>query len=205
MIDLIVRAAAHWMLATIQHFGYTGIVALMTLESACIPVPSEVIMTFSGYLVSTHAMTLIGITVAGTVGNVVGSLVAYAIGARGGRPFLERYGRYILINRHDLDRTHAWFERHGQVTVFIGRLLPVVRTFISLPAGIGRMPLLPFILYSAAGSFIWCAVLGWIGLRLGNHWRALGPYMHGIDMGVVAVALALILMTLWRHMRRHDN
>jgi len=193
------------MLATIQHFGYTGIVALMTLESACIPVPSEVIMTFSGYLVSTHAMTLIGITVAGTVGNVVGSLVAYAIGARGGRPFLERYGRYILINRHDLDRTHAWFERHGQVTVFIGRLLPVVRTFISLPAGIGRMPLLPFILYSAAGSFIWCAVLGWIGLRLGNHWRALGPYMHGIDMGVVAVALALILMTLWRHMRRHDN
>jgi len=192
-------------LITIQHFGYAGIVALMTLESACIPIPSEIIMTFSGYLVSVHAMTLIGITAAGTIGNVLGALVAYAIGAYGGRPFLARYGRYVLISRRDLDRTHAWFERHGQITVFIGRLLPIVRTFISLPAGVGRMPLLPFVLYSAGGSFIWCAGLGWIGLRLGNHWRALGPYMHEIDIGVAAVVLALILTTLLRHMRRHDD
>ncbi len=199
-----VNLTAGWILGTIHHFGYAGIVALMALESACIPIPSEIIMTFSGYLVSTHVMTLTGITLSGTLGSVIGSLLGYALGAYGGQPFLARYGRYILISHRDLDRAHTWFERHGQVTVFVGRLLPVLRTFISLPAGVGGMPLIPFILYSAAGSLVWCAGLGWVGLKLGRHWQALGPYMHRIDIGVVVVALALIAATLVRHARRHD-
>lgn len=204
MIAHIVNLTAGWILGVIRHLGYAGIVALMALESACIPIPSEIIMTFSGYLASTHVLTLTGITLSGTLGSVLGSLVGYALGAYGGQPFLARYGRYILISHRDLDRAHAWFERYGQLTVFVGRLLPVLRTFISLPAGVGGMPLLPFILYSAAGSFVWCAGLGWVGLRLGRHWRALGPYMHGIDIGVVIVALILIAATLVRHARRHD-
>lgn len=204
MITHIVNVTAGWILGAINHFGYAGIVALMALESACIPIPSEIIMTFSGYLVSTHVMTLTGITLAGTLGSVIGSLVGYALGAYGGQPFLARYGRYILISHRDLDRAHTWFKRYGQATVFVGRLLPVLRTFISLPAGVGGMPLLPFILYSAAGSLVWCAGLGWVGLRLGRHWRALGPYMHGIDIGVVVVALTLIAATLIRHARRHN-
>ncbi|MHB8255553.1 MAG: DedA family protein [Acidiferrobacter sp.] len=199
MIDSVVHMLAHGILTTIAQFGYTGIIALMALESACIPIPSEIIMTFSGYLVSTQVLTLFGITLAGTLGSVIGSLAAYALGAYGGRPFLLRHGRYLLISTRDLEKTHAWFERHGPITVFIGRLLPVVRTFISLPAGVGRMPLLPFILYSAAGSLVWCAGLGWVGLRLGNHWGALEPYMHEIDVGVVAVALAMLAITFWHH------
>ena len=176
----------------------------MALESACVPIPSEIIMTFSGYLVSTHVMTLMGITLAGTLGSVLGSLVGYALGAYGGQPFLARYGRYILISHRDLDRAHRWFGRHGHAAVFVGRLLPVLRTFISVPAGVGGMPLIPFVLYSAAGSFVWCAGLGWVGLRLGRHWRALGPYMHKIDIGVAIVVLTLIATTLVRHARRRD-
>ncbi len=204
MIAHIVNLTAGWILGAINRFGYAGIAALMALESACIPIPSEIIMTFSGYLASTHVMTLMGITLAGTAGSVVGSLAGYALGAYGGQPFLARYGRYVLISHHDLDRAHKWFERYGQATVFVGRLVPVLRTFISLPAGVGGMPLLPFILYSAAGSFVWCAGLGWVGLRLGRHWRALGPYMHRIDIGVVIVALVLITATLVRHARHRD-
>lgn len=204
MIAHIINLTAVWVLAVIRHFGYVGIVALMALESACIPIPSEVIMTFSGYLASTHVMTLIGITLAGTLGSVLGSLVAYALGVYGGQPFLARYGRYILISHRDLDRAHRWFGRYGQAAVFAGRLLPVLRTFISVPAGVAGMPLVPFIVYSAAGSFVWCAMLGWVGLRLGRHWRALAPYMHGIDIGVAVMTAAFIVVTLVRHARRPD-
>lgn len=186
-------------LATIRHFGYAGITALMAIESACIPIPSEIIMSFSGYLVSLKAMSLLGITIAGTIGSLIGSLAAYALGAYGGLPLLERYGHLLLISPRDLERTHAWFERRGHITVFVGRLLPIVRTFISLPAGVGRMPLLPFILYSAAGSAIWCAGLGWLGLRLGQHWRALDPYMHTIDDVVAVSAAAFIVLGIQRH------
>lgn len=192
-------------LTTIRHSGYAGITALMAIESACIPIPSEIVMTFSGYLVSLKTMSLLGITLAGTLGSLLGSLAAYALGAYGGLPLLERYGHFLLISPYDLQRTHAWFERHGQLTVFVGRLLPIVRTFISLPAGVGRMPLLPFMLYSATGSAIWCAGLGWIGLRLGQHWRALGPYMHKIDDVVAVAAAALIVMALQRHRKNHER
>lgn len=208
MIAAVVNAIAAGILDTIRQSGYAGIAILMALESACIPIPSEIIMTFSGYLVSLHLMTLTGITLVGTLGSVLGSLAAYAFGAYGGLPILERYGHYILISQHDLERAHKWFERHGEATVFIGRLLPILRTFISLPAGVARMPLAPFIAYSTVGSFIWCGALGFVGLRLGDHWRALGPYMHkideGIGIGIITFAL-IILRRQWRQREPIDH
>lgn len=202
MMAHLVHLTASAILASIHRFGYPGIVALMALESACIPIPSEIVMTFSGYLVSTHALSLIGITLAGTLGSLLGSLAAYALGAYGGLPLLVRYGRYVLISERDLDRAHQWFLRYGQVAVFVGRLVPIVRTFISVPAGVAGMPLMPFLAYSAAGSFVWCAGLGWLGFRLGRHWQALGPYMHTIDVAVAIGAVLMITATLVRHARR---
>ncbi len=202
MIHTLIHALANAILVTIRHTGYAGITVLMAAESACIPIPSEIIMTFAGYLASVKALSLIGVTLAGTVGCVAGSLAAYALGAYGGLPFLRRHGGKILISPHDLDLAHDWFTRHGQAAVFFARLLPIVRTFISLPAGVARMPLAPFILYSTIGSAIWCAALAWIGLRLGQHWRELTPYMHGID-DAVAVGAGLVLILAVRRHRAH--
>ena len=201
MIHAFIHTLAGAMLLLIRETGYIGIAALMMLESACIPIPSEVIMTFSGYLASTKALGLFGVIAAGTIGNVLGSLAAYALGAYGGLPFLRRHGRKILISPHDLDSAHAWFARHGQAAVFLGRLLPILRTFISLPAGVARMPLAAFITYSAAGSLIWCTVLAWVGLRLGQHWQALSPYMHGVDDAVAAGLVVLLVLAVRRHRR----
>lgn len=199
MIHALIHAMAGAILLTIRHAGYIGIAALMAAESACVPIPSEIIMTFAGYLVSVKTLSLTGVTLAGTIGGAAGSLAAYALGAYGGLPFLRRHGSKILISPHDLDLAHAWFARHGQLAVFFGRLLPIVRTFISLPAGVARMPLAPFILYSTAGSALWCGALAWVGLRLGQHWRELTPYMHAID-DAVAVGLGIFLILA---VRRH--
>ncbi|MDA8120518.1 MAG: DedA family protein [Gammaproteobacteria bacterium] len=201
MIHAFIHALAGAMLLMIRQTGYIGIAALMMLESACIPIPSEVIMTFSGYLASTKALGLFGVIAAGTIGNVAGSLAAYALGAYGGLPFLRRHGRKILISPHDLDSAHAWFARHGHAAVFLGRLLPILRTFISLPAGVARMPLAAFIAYSAAGSLVWCAVLAWVGLRLGQHWQALSPYMHGVDNAVAGGLMVFLVLAVRRHRR----
>ncbi|WP_298135376.1 DedA family protein [Acidiferrobacter sp.] len=202
MIHATIQALAGAMLLVIRQTGYIGIVGLMTLESACIPIPSEVIMTFSGYLASTHALRLSGVILAGTAGNVIGSLAAYALGAYGGLPFLRRHGRKILISPEDLDTAHTWFARYGQAAVFIGRLLPILRTFISLPAGVARMPLIPFVAYSAAGSALWCAALAGIGLRLGQHWQALAPYMHAVDDSVAGGLVLFLIVAVRRHRRR---
>ena len=139
LIEWLIEVLGRFVIATISTFGYTGIVITMAIESACIPLPSEIIMPFSGYLVSTGQFSLLGVTLAGAIGNVLGSLVAYYVGVWGGRPFVERYGRYVLISQHDVDLADRWFAKHGEAAVLIGRLLPVVRTFISLPAGIARM------------------------------------------------------------------
>lgn len=139
LIEWLIEVLGRFVIATISTFGYTGIVITMAIESACIPLPSEIIMPFSGYLVSTGQFSLVGVTLAGAIGNVLGSLVAYYVGVWGGRPFVERYGRYVLVSQHDVDLADRWFAKHGEAAVLIGRLLPVVRTFISLPAGIARM------------------------------------------------------------------
>src|SRR5689334_2500079 len=164
MLDQIITTLAAWIVAVISATGYFGIVILMAIESACIPLPSEIIMPFAGYLVSQGHFNLVMAATAGALGCNLGSALAYAVGQYGGRPFVERWGGYLLITRRDLDAADRFFARYGSLAVFIGRLLPVVRTFIALPAGIVRMPLVKFHLYTFVGSWIWCFVLAYIGM-----------------------------------------
>src|SRR6266581_3710097 len=171
MISDLLAALSVFIIYVISSSGYSGIVLLMAIESACIPLPSEIIMPFSGYLAFTGEMTLWAVALAGAVGCVLGSLVAYWVGAYGGRPLVERYGRYVLISHHDLNLADRWFQKHGEITIFIGRLLPVVRTCIAFPAGVARMNLWRFNLYTFVGALIWCYALGWIGMKLGEHWN----------------------------------
>ncbi len=196
---------AGYITAAISALGYSGIVFLMAIESACIPLPSEIIMPFSGYLASTGRFSLVLVATAGAVGCNLGSTLAYAVGAYGGRPAVERWGHYILLSRSELDRVDGYFERFGTATVLVGRLLPVVRTFVSLPAGIARMPFWKFQLYTFVGSWPWCFLLAYAGVKLGQAWDsspALKRIMHSLDFAVIAVILAGAVwyaVRLWRN------
>ncbi|MGZ6194982.1 MAG: DedA family protein [Candidatus Binataceae bacterium] len=190
MIDRLMTAVSAFIVATISTMGYGGIVLLMAIESACVPLPSEIMMPFSGYLVSTGRFSLNLVAIAGAVGCLLGSYVAYFAGANGGRRLLLKYGRYILIAPHEIELADRFFDRWGSPAVFISRLLPVVRTFIALPAGIARMRLVPFTIYTLLGSYIWCLALAWAGMKLGQHWSQLGPYFHRFD-GAIAVLLVV--------------
>ncbi len=201
MIEKIISFVAGLIIATISTLGYGGIVLLMAIESACIPLPSEIIMPFSGYLVFTGQMTLWGIALAGALGCVLGSLVAYYIGVYGGRPLVEKYGKYVLISHHDLHLADRWFQKHGDITIFVGRLLPVIRTFIAFPAGVARMNLWRFNLYTFVGSFIWCYALGWVGMKLGEHWNTLGTYFHKFDVAIAVVLVVGFAWYVWRHLK----
>ncbi|HWT83040.1 MAG TPA: DedA family protein [Candidatus Methylomirabilis sp.] len=187
---------------TISTLGYTGIVVAMAIESACIPLPSEVIMPFSGYLVSQGRFTLWGVSLAGALGCMLGSAVAYAAGAYGGRPFLLKYGRYFLITAHEMDRADHWFARYGMAATFISRLLPVIRTFISLPAGIARVPFTRFLFYAFLGSLPWSWVLAYAGLLLGEHWDQVGGWLHSLDVVIVIGLAAGMAWFVWRHWPR---
>ena len=186
----------------ISSLGYTGIVIAMAIESACIPLPSEVIMPFSGYLVSQGRFSLWGVSLAGALGCTLGSAVAYAAGAYGGRPFILKYGRYFLISAHELDRADRWFARYGMAATFLSRLLPVIRTFISLPAGIARVPVLPFLAYAFLGSLPWSWALAYIGMLLGEHWDRVGGVLHSLDVVIVLALVAGGAWFLWRHWPR---
>jgi membrane protein DedA with SNARE-associated domain len=201
MIEKIISVLAGFIIATISALGYGGVVLLMAIESACIPLPSEIIMPFSGYLVFKGEMTLWGVALAGAAGCVLGSLLAYWLGAYGGRPLVEKYGKYVLISHHDLALADRWFQKHGDITIFIGRLLPVVRTFIAFPAGVARMDLWRFNLYTFVGSFIWCYALGWIGMKLGEHWNTLGVYFHQFDIAIGVILVAGAAWYIWRHLK----
>ena len=178
MIDRLLTGISAWIVAVISAMGYGGIVLLMAIESACVPLPSEVIMPFSGYLVTSGRFGLNLVAIAGAVGCLLGSGVGYYLGATGGRWMLERYGRYVLIAPHELQTAERFFERWGGPAVFFSRLLPVVRTFIAFPAGVARMRLLPFAVYTLAGSYLWCLGLAYAGMQLGRHWAMIGPYFH---------------------------
>lgn len=176
----------------------------MALESACIPLPSEVIMPFSGYLASTGRFSLWGVALAGAIGCNIGSTVAYLVGSAGGRRVVERWGRWALLDYDDLERAERFFARFGTPAILIARLLPVVRTFIALPAGMARMRQLPFQFFTFVGSFVWCYVLAYIGEQLGKQWDSdpwLRALMHRFDLIVVAVVLAAIGWFVWRKLR----
>ncbi len=178
---------------------YPGITLLMAIESACIPLPSELIMPFAGYLVFEGQMKLFWVATAGAIGCNLGSLIAYEIGCYGGRPLVEKYGRWILMGKRELDLADRFFARWGYLAVFIGRLLPVVRTFIALPAGVSRMPRGRFHLYTFLGSWPWCFVLAWLGMKLGENWRGLGKYFHQFDAAIGIALAAAIIWFVWSH------
>ena len=204
MIAKIIGILSSFIVATISAMGYSGIVLLMAIESACIPLPSEIIMPFSGYLVSRGEMTLWGVSVAGAFGCVVGSLVAYWAGMYGGRPFIEKYGRYILLSRHDLNIADRWFAKYGEIIVFVSRLLPAIRTFIAFPAGVAKMNLTRFCIYTFAGSLPWCLGLAYVGQKLGEQWDkddTLKTWFHRFDFVIGIVGVLAVGWWIWRHIK----
>ena len=197
MIESLIAKLGLFVISVISTLGYMGVMMLMAIESACIPLPSEVIMPFSGYLVYTGQFKLWLVALMGAIGCNVGSAIAYEIGYYGGRPLVERYGFYVLLSQRELDWTDHFFARFGDATVLISRMLPIVRTFIALPAGIGRMPRLRFHLYTFIGSFPWCLGLAYLGMKAGEHWNYLGKYFHQFDKLIGAVILLGIFWFAW--------
>ncbi len=199
LIEALITELSRFIVSMISTFGYTGIFVTMAIESACIPLPSEIIMPFAGYLVSSGQFTMLGVTLAGAIGNVAGSIAAYYAGVWGGRPFVERYGPYMLVSRTDMATADSWFAKYGEAAVFFGRMLPVVRTFISLPAGIAGMNIYRFILFTFLGALPWCYLLAYIGLKMGEKWEHLRDYFHQFDV-VIGLSLAFGLgYFLWSH------
>lgn len=181
-------------LQIVELIGYLGIVFLMTLESVGIPIPSEVVMPAGGWLASDGTLNLYLVTFAGTLGCVIGSTIAYWIGLKGGRTTVLRYGHYFFLNEGHLDSTERWFKKYGAITIFLTRLLPIVRTYISFPAGMAKMKFWPFITLTAIGSAIWCFALAYIGYILGPNWNSISGNFNLLTT-VVAVGLVLIFVT----------
>ncbi len=209
MSEKILAFLVHFVTRVIDSGGYAGIVALMGIESACIPLPSEIIMPFAGYLVYLKHRDLFWTATAGPVGCNLGSVVAYWIGAKGGRPLVERYGRWVLMSKHDLDRMTNFFTKYGSITVLLGRLLPVVRTFIAFPAGIARMPQLRFHIYTFVGSWPWCLVLAYAGMKLGQSWNdPHSPFhqlFHRFHTVVLVLLIAGLVWFVWSHLQRRKQ
>lgn len=181
--------------------GYLGVAIAMAVESACIPLPSEIIMPMAGWMVHRGVFDLWLVAVAGTLGNTTGSMLAYWVGRQGGRPLIERYGRYVLISAHDLEVADRWFGKYGEAAVFFGRLLPVVRTFISFPAGVARMSFGKFLLYSTLGAFPWVLALAYAGKSLGDNWVTVREVLHNLDYPILAVLLAAVAFYVYRHIK----
>jgi membrane protein DedA with SNARE-associated domain len=200
MTAKIIAALSAFIISVISAGGYLGIAALMAIESACIPLPSEIIMPFSGYLVYVGRFKLLWVATVGALGCNLGSAIAYAVGYYGGRPLVEKYGSYILLGRHELDWAERFFARYGNITVFISRLLPVVRTFIALPAGVARMNQPKFHFYTFIGSWPWCLGLAYVGMKLGQRWDTdprLRIWFHRFDAVILAVILIGIVVFVW--------
>ncbi len=189
--------------------GLLGIALAMAVESCCIPLPSEIVMPVAGLLLSQHRLLpginpILGIVLvglAGSIGCLVGSSVAYWIGYKGGRPLMLKYGRYVLISQHDADKADHFFQKYGSATAFFSRLLPVVRTYISLPAGISKMPFVKFCIYSFAGSLPWCILLTYLGTVLGANMAKIGPIFKGADAVIAVLIVVLVVLYVWRHVR----
>ena len=196
--------------------GLLGIVVAMAIESCCIPLPSEIVMPIAGILISQATvqkhlpgtspsfplwLNLVLVALAGSLGCLIGSMAAYGIGYAGGRPLMLKYGRYVLISQHDADKADRFFQRWGSATAFFSRLLPVVRTYISLPAGITKMPFGKFCLYTFLGSFPWCLLLAYIGTVLGNNLDKLSPIFHDLDVVILVAVVILVVLYVWRHIR----
>lgn len=205
MFHKILAVLAGFIVTVISTTGYAGIVILMAIESACIPLPSEIIMPFAGYLVSTGRFDLYMAATAGAIGCNIGSIFAYELGRRGGRAVVDRWGRYVLMSHGDLDRAERFFSRWGDLTVLVCRLLPAIRSFIAFPAGVARMNLWRFHFYTFIGSWPWCYGLAWVGMKLGEQWRTdprLSGILHTLDFLIVGTILAGGVWFLWHRLKR---
>jgi membrane protein DedA with SNARE-associated domain len=193
VIDLIVS----FVTGTVSAVGYLGVFVLMTLESACIPIPSEIIMPFSGFLVTTGKLNIWGVTLAGALGNLVGAVITYAIGFYGGRPFILKYGKYFFVKEKEVHHAEKFFAKWGDWSVFLSRNLPVIRTFISLPAGVAEMPFIKFAVFSFLGSIPWCFALTYLGFVLGSNWMVIRQYGHYLDILAGLAIVGFIVKIIW--------
>lgn len=201
MFEAIIEPVGKWIIEVISNVGYLGIVLTMGIESACIPLPSEIIMPFSGYLASIGRFNLYLVSVAGAFGCLVGSILAYFVGIWGGRAFILKYGKYVLISHKDLQTAERWFGRYGDLTIFFSRLMPVIRTFISLPAGISKMNFSKFVIYTFLGSLPWCFALAYVGKILGENWQSIRVYFHNADIFIIILILLGIGFFIYRHLK----
>lgn len=204
MIAGIIERLALFTTAVISAMGYGGVVLLMGIESACIPLPSEIIMPFAGYLVYRGQFTLQGAALAGAIGCVVGSIPAYYVGRYGGRPAIERWGRYVLVSHREMEFADRLFARWGQWVVLAGRLLPVIRTFIAFPAGVARMDVAKFTVFTFVGSYPWCLGLAWVGMKLGERWNRderLRAAFHRFDLAIGVALGAFVAWFVWHKVR----
>lgn len=201
LTDLLLHVT-NFIIQTISTLGYAGVALLMAIESAAIPLPSEVIMPFAGFLVAAGRFNLLGLALAGATGSTIGSLITYALGYYGGRPLIRRYGHLVFLSERELVMTERFFDRFGHYwSTFLGRVFPVVRTFISIPAGIGKVKIIPFTLGAFIGSFIWSYFLAWLGLKLGQHWNNLEQYFRKFDLVIVAVIFIAVVYWVIRHIK----
>ena len=206
MLDRIEHSLLDFIQSAYNSLGWPGVILLMAIESACIPLPSELIMPLAGWFLGSdkgHGIAWVFfLGFLGALGNLLGSLVAYYVGAKGGRPLLDRYGKYLLISRHELDLVDRWFTRYGERVAFFSRLLPVVRTFISLPAGISRMNLVKFSVFTFLGAYPFSLGLAYGGYKLGEHWEDLRNAMRPFEIPIIIVIVGLVIWYVWRHWKR---
>jgi membrane protein DedA with SNARE-associated domain len=189
----------------IQHAGYLGVGVLMAMESMILPVPSEAVMPFAGFLLADEKFSWFGIISVSTLGSIIGSLISYWIGAKGGRPLVQRWGKYVLVSEHDLEITDKFFQRRGSLAIFICRFIPVVRHLISIPAGVARMPLGKFCLYTILGAGLWNTFLTWVGFKLGENWETLRKCSKKIDIATLVVIILIIAYFIYTHIQRRKK
>ncbi|MDX9974423.1 MAG: DedA family protein [FCB group bacterium] len=200
-----VEYIAEWIIAIMATLGYPGLVLMMTLESMVAPVPSEIVMPFAGFLVVQGKFTFLGATLASSLGTLIGSLLSYYMGKWGGYPLVLRCGRYLLLDEKHLDWTVRWFEKRGELTIFVSRFVPVVRHLISIPAGVGNMNIIKFSIYTVIGGTIWNVILLWAGVALGERWSIIHTYSHQIDYFFIAGILAVVAWWIWKQWNVRRN
>jgi membrane protein DedA with SNARE-associated domain len=189
-------------LSVISQLGYVGIFFLMMLESMIVPVPSEFVMPFAGFLVAQGSFNAVLVILVSTLGSITGSLIFYYIGKTGGHTLVQRYGKYVLVDTQDIKKTEAWFHKRGDLTIFLARLIPVVRHLISLIAGIGKMNVRKFIVYTILGAALWNSILTYLGILLGQHWNEVSQYLEGLDIIIVILLILGCLYFIYRHVHK---
>lgn len=198
---MIIESLANFVIWVISHLGYLGVYFLMLLEACCIPIPSEVILPFAGFSVATGQFNFWLVVLLGALGDLSGSLLAYYIGYKGGRPLVEKYGKYIFLSHRDLDKADHFFNKYGEATAFFSRMMPVVRTFISLPAGISKMNIKKFVPYTFFGVLPFSFILTYAGMKLGENWELVRQTLRRFDLAIVIILVLLIAWWIGRHLR----